>query len=120
MNAQKKLKQLNRTEEMEKELRALKQEFEDAPIQVVPFQLTTDFSMKAISAILSQVQDGQERLIAAMGRETTDTKHRSSCFGIRKFQEVQDQYRLVCAQTYEIPQQDDQCVEQLDGGVSSI
>ena len=83
MNSQKKLKTLSRTEEMEKELRALKQEFEDAPIRAVPvfdsdqpFQLTTDYSLKAVSAILSQVQDGQEMLIAAMGRKTMDAERR--------------------------------------------
>ena len=83
MNSQKKLKTLSWTEEMEKELQALKQEFEDAPIRAVPvfdsdqpFQLTTDYSLKAVSAILSQVQDGQEMLIAAMGRKTMDAERR--------------------------------------------
>ncbi|MCP3663134.1 MAG: hypothetical protein GY696_11670 [Gammaproteobacteria bacterium] len=60
------------------ELGQLKKKFAAAPIRAPPrfdieepFQLTTDFSSKAISAILSQVQDGQERLIAAVGRQTT-------------------------------------------------
>ncbi|MCP3662411.1 MAG: hypothetical protein GY696_07945 [Gammaproteobacteria bacterium] len=81
MNDQKKLKKLSWSEEMEKELRALKQEFKDAPIRAVPvfdidepFKLTTDFSMKAMSAILSQVQDGHERLIVAMGHKMTDAE----------------------------------------------
>ncbi|MCP3664081.1 MAG: hypothetical protein GY696_16585, partial [Gammaproteobacteria bacterium] len=75
MNAQKTAKVLEWTDEMSTKLGQLKEKFAAAPIRVPPlfdleepFQLTTDFSSKAISAILSQVQDGQERLIAAVGR----------------------------------------------------
>ncbi len=64
MNSQQRAKKLEWTPEMKVELQALKEEFEGAPIRAVPrfdseepFQLTTDFSMKAISAILSQKQD---------------------------------------------------------------
>ena len=58
------------------------------------FQLTTDYSSRAISAILSQCQDGKERLIAAVGRKTTDPETRypswkgemaAIMYGIRKF-----------------------------------
>ncbi len=65
MNAQKTAKVLDWTEEMSTKLGQLKEKFAAAPIQAPPrfdldepFQLTTDFSSKAISAILSQVQDG--------------------------------------------------------------
>ncbi len=34
------------------------------------FQLTTDYSCRAISTILSQAQDRKEQLIAAMGCKT--------------------------------------------------
>ena len=39
--------------------------------QAGPFILTTDFSAKGMSAILSQVQNGKERLIACSGRKCT-------------------------------------------------
>ncbi len=78
MNAQKTAKVLDWTEDMSTKLGQLKEKFAAAPIRAPPrfdldepFQLTIDFSSKAISAILSQVQDGQERLIAAVGRKTT-------------------------------------------------
>ena len=74
MNAQKTLKVLEWTEDMTAKLAQLKEKFAVTPIRFdidEPFQLTTDFSIKAISAILSQVQDGQERLIAAVGRKNT-------------------------------------------------
>ncbi|MCP3668553.1 MAG: hypothetical protein GY696_39745, partial [Gammaproteobacteria bacterium] len=104
MNSQRKAKKLEWTEEMGKELQALKEEFEGAPIRAVPrfdseepFQLTTDFSMKAISAILSQKQDGEERLIAAVGRKTADAEKRypswkgeasAVVYGIREFHHI--------------------------------
>ena len=63
---------------MSDKIRQLKEKFVTAPIRVLPrfeleapFQLTTNFSSKAISGILSQEQDGQERLIAAVGCKTT-------------------------------------------------
>ncbi|MCP3663597.1 MAG: hypothetical protein GY696_14085 [Gammaproteobacteria bacterium] len=69
-----------------------------------PFQLTTDFSSKAISAILSQVQDGQERLIAAVGRKTTAAeknyasykgKMAAVIFGCRKFNPILSYHQFV-------------------------
>ena len=101
MNAEKKKKKLEWTETMAKNLEKLKEAFKTASIRSVPkfdlpeiFQLTTDYSGKAISAILSQVQDGKERLIAACGRKTTDAESRYASwkgemsavvYGIRKF-----------------------------------
>ncbi len=75
-----------------------------APIRAPPrfdlpavFQLTTDYSSRAISAILSQVQGGEERLIAALGRKTTDPETRypswkgkmaAIMYRIRKFHSI--------------------------------
>ena len=77
----KKATKLNWTPELEEEIklkREREREFENVPIRSVldfqseeAFHLTTDYSIKAISAILSQYQGGTERLIAAMGRKTT-------------------------------------------------
>ena len=60
MNAKKTLKVLEWTEDMTAKLAQLKEKFAAAPIRAPPrfdidgpFQLTTDFSIKAISAILS-------------------------------------------------------------------
>ena len=36
-----------------------------------PFEVTTDFSAKAVGAILSQVQDGRERFLGSVARKTT-------------------------------------------------
>jgi deoxyuridine 5'-triphosphate nucleotidohydrolase len=104
MNSQKKAVKLNWTPNMEREFEQLKAEFERAPIRAVPdfesdepFHLTTDYSGKAVSAILSQVQGGKERLIAAMGRKTTDAEKRypswkgeaaAVVYGIRKFHPI--------------------------------
>ena len=104
MNAQKKSLKLEWTPSMEREFQQLKEEFEKAPIRAVPdfesaepFHLTTDYSGKAISAILSQVQGGKERLIAAMGRKTTAAEKRypswkgeaaAVVYGIRKFHPI--------------------------------
>ena len=104
MNAEKKKKKLEWTETMAKNLEKLKEAFKTASIRSVPkfdlpeiFQLTTDYSGKAISAILSQVQDGKERLIAACGRKTTDAESRYASwkgemsavvYGIRKFSSI--------------------------------
>ena len=101
MNEQKKRKTLDWTEEMSRNLHILKQEFQKSPIRGTPrfdleetFQLTTDFSSAAISAILSQVQDGKERLLAAVGRKTTVAERNypswkgelsAIIYGVRKF-----------------------------------
>ncbi|MCP4993462.1 MAG: DDE-type integrase/transposase/recombinase [Gammaproteobacteria bacterium] len=104
MNSQKTAKILEWTDEMTAKLAVLKTKFSAAPIRAPPrfdldepFQLTTDFSSKAISAILSQVQDGQERLIAAAGRKTTTAERNypsykgelaAVIFGCRKFHSI--------------------------------
>ena len=63
---------------MEENFRILKLKFQGAPIRAVPdfegtepFELTTDFSDKAISAILSQRQGGVERFIGVAARKCT-------------------------------------------------
>lgn len=78
MNAQKKSKALVWTEKMQENLEELKRRFKGAPILAFPdyespelFRLTTDYSSMAVSAILSQMKDGKERLIAAAGRKCT-------------------------------------------------
>ena len=104
MNAQKRVMKLVWTETMEKNLKILKEKFNKYPIRSTPkfdngkpFILTTDFSSKAISAILSQEQQHQERFIAATGRKTTDAESRypawkGECLaiivGLRKFHSI--------------------------------
>ena len=111
MNAQKTARVLEWTDEMSSKLGQLKEKFAAAPIRALPrfdidepFQLTTDFSSKAISAILSQVQDGQERLIAAVGRKTTTAEKNyasykgemaAEIFGCRKFNPILSYRRFV-------------------------
>lgn len=101
MCSQRREKTLNWTPEMTVNLDKLKAEFQTHPIRAAPrfdseepFQLTTDYSSIAIGAVLSQVQDGQERLIAADGRKTTGPEKRYPSWkgelsaivrGIRKF-----------------------------------
>ena len=105
MSKEKKKKTLEWTQEMEDNFKELKRRFAKAPIRSVPdyskdsecFRLTTDYSGQAISAILSQYQDGQERLICAAGRKTTSPESRYSSwkgelsavvFGLRKFESI--------------------------------
>ena len=104
MNAQRKKTQLEWTRDMDRKFKILKGEFKKAPIRayprydgVEPFQLTTDFSKENVAAILSQVQEGQERLIAACGRKTTTFEANygsvkgevcAIIFGLRKFSHI--------------------------------
>ena len=104
MMEQKKKKKLTWTDEMTVNLGKLKEKFKAAPIRAVPdfkspekFILTTDYSGKAVSAILSQVQDGQERLISVGGRKCTDPETRYASWkgelaamihGFRKFDNI--------------------------------
>ena len=104
MNSMRKEKQLVWTEEMEKKFKILKQEFSKMPVRSYPdyhseepFQLALDFSKDNVAAILSQVQDGQERFLAAAGRKTTKyERNYHSCkgelsafvFGLRKFEHL--------------------------------
>lgn len=64
-------------EKAEEEFQMLKKQFETNPIRAYPdyfneepFIVTTDFSALNVAAVLSQVQDGKERFIAACGRKT--------------------------------------------------
>jgi len=67
------------TEEMDESFLKLKEAFKSGPVRAYPqfqeggppFRLTTDFSGTALSAVLSQEQDGVERFIGATGRKTT-------------------------------------------------
>jgi len=67
------------TKEMDESFWKLKQAFRSGPVRAYPrfkeggppFRLTTDFSGTALSAVLSQKQDGMERFIGATGRKTT-------------------------------------------------
>ena len=78
MNEQRKAQKLEWTQEMDDNFKKLKAAFETKPIRAYPlyntdepFQVTTDFSSLNIGAVLSQVQFGKERMIAALGRKTT-------------------------------------------------
>ena len=62
----------------EKDFQALKKQFQITHGRTVPdykaaepFILTIDFSGKAVGVTLSQIQNGQEKLIAAAGRKNT-------------------------------------------------
>ena len=67
------------TKSMEDSFQKLKEAFKKGPVRAYPvfkeggppFKLTTDFSGTALSAVLSQEQDGVERFIGAAGRKTT-------------------------------------------------
>ena len=79
MNAQRKKKTLNWTEEMERKFKALKGKFKQRPLRAyprygedeAPFEVWPDFSATALGHVLQQRQDGELRLIAAGGRKTT-------------------------------------------------
>merc|ERR1711895_105322 len=64
------------TEEMDWKFKELKKKFAEMPLRSYPrydvrdpFIVTTDWSQKNMAGVLSQVQDGMERLIAAHGRK---------------------------------------------------
>ena len=66
------------TQEHEDNFKGLKRQFATWGVRAAPiykggedFMLTIDFSGVALGAILSQVQGGKERLIAAARRRTT-------------------------------------------------
>ena len=78
MNGQRKEKKLTWTEQMSADFRELKEKFKKKPIRAyprydldAPFQVTTDFSAKALGGVLSQEQDGQERMIGCAARKCT-------------------------------------------------
>ena len=104
MNGQKKKDKLEWTEQMSNDFEELKNQFRHAPIRGYPrydlpepFILTTDWSKKAVGGVLSQVQDGAERMIACVGRKCT--KHEANyasvkgelaalVFAVRKFEHL--------------------------------
>lgn len=93
------------TETMNTKFKKLKKLFGEKPIRAypkfgideAPFELAVDFSGTNVAAVLSQKQDGVERLIAAKGRKTTkyESNYPSTkgelcavLFGLRKYEEV--------------------------------
>ena len=104
MNTMKKDTKLTWTDEVNKKFELLKEEFSKMPVRSYPdynseepFQLALDFSKENVAAVLSQVQGGQERFIAAAGRKTTKyEKNYHSCkgelaamiYGMRKFEHI--------------------------------
>ena len=89
------------TPQMSADLERLKAEFQKAPVRAFPqwnsehpFLLQTDFSGIGLGAVLSQVQDGGEKLIAAASRKCSRYEQNYSSFkgelaalmfGIRKY-----------------------------------
>ena len=78
MNAQKKSEKLEWTAIMQEKFEKLKDAFKRNPIRSYwrydledKFILTTDYSKENLGAILSQMQEGKERMIAATGRKMT-------------------------------------------------
>ena len=79
MDGQKRKKTLDWTEEMDNNFKTLKELFNRRPIRAypefhegaAPFEVRPDFCGKNVGAVLEQVQDGQLRFIAAIGRKTT-------------------------------------------------
>ena len=76
MNTLRKEKVLKWTEEMSEKFRLLKEKFRERPIRSYPryelpelFHVTTDWSNMALGGVLSQVQEGQERMIATAARK---------------------------------------------------
>ena len=114
MNAQRSAKKFVWTETMEKNFKKLKKKFEKMPVRSFPrfdvpdkFQISTDWSKENLSAVLSQVQDGQERLIAVFGRKTTQGESNyppwkgelsAMVYGIRKAEHIL-RYRPFIANT---------------------
>ena len=79
MNAQKKQKTLQWSDELDSKFQMLKECFGRRPIraypqfseEAAPFEVRPDYSSKSLGAVLEQVQEGQRRFIAAIGRKTT-------------------------------------------------
>ena len=92
------------TDVMQKKFEELKDRFRNPPVRGFPqynskepFQLSVDFSKDNLGVILSQVQDGEERLISAHGRKTTsyEKNYASSkgelaalILGLRKYEHI--------------------------------
>ena len=104
MNSMKKETKLVWNDVLEEKFKLLKEEFSKMPVRSYPdyssdepFQVAVDFSMENVAAVLSQVQDGQERFIAGVGRKTTKyERNYHSCKGelsaiiyaLRKFEHI--------------------------------
>lgn len=104
MNGQKKKDKIEWTEQMIQDFETLRKQFEGRPIRGYPrydipqpFILTTDWSKKAVGGVLSQEQDGAERMLACVGRKCT--KHETNyasvkgelaalIFSVRKFEHL--------------------------------
>jgi len=78
LNSMRKESKIEWNEDIEGKFIELKEEFSRKPIRAYPdynsrepFQVAVDFSKENVAGILSQVQNGQERFIAAAGRKTT-------------------------------------------------
>ena len=78
MNQQRRAKTLEWTKQMSENFKKIKEAFMKRPIRSyprydieAPFEVTTDFSAKAVGAILSQVQNGRERFLGSVARKTT-------------------------------------------------
>ena len=78
MNGQRRQTRLSWSEDLERDFQQLKGEFAKSPVRgypvydrKIPFEVTTDFSAGNLAGILSQVQGGQEKFIAATGRKTS-------------------------------------------------
>lgn len=78
MNQQRRAKTLEWTPQMSENFKKIKEAFMKRPIRSYPrydikepFEVTTDFSAKAVGAILSQVQNGRERFLGSAARKTT-------------------------------------------------
>ena len=78
LNEQRMQKKIEWTKAMQEGLDKLKEEFQQDRIRAYPrwdikdpFIVTTDFSAEAIAVIISQMQEGRERFIAAGGRKCT-------------------------------------------------
>ena len=92
------------TTDREKDFQALKKQFQITNGRTFPdyksaepFILTIDFSGKAVGVTLSQIQTGQEKLIAAAGRKNTTGEqnyaswkgeYMALVYGIRKFEHI--------------------------------
>ena len=109
---------------MDESFRKLKQAFKAYPWFQEggpPFRLTTDFSGTALSAVLSQEQDGVERFIRATGRKTTSGERNypshkgelaAAIAGIRRYVRthpevcaLRTKHRLLIPEAFEDPEE---------------
>ena len=114
MNSIRSAKKFEWTATMEKNFKKLKKKFEEMLIRSFPrfdipdkFQISSDWSKENLSAVLSQVQEGKERLIAVFGRKCTKGESNyppwkgelsAMVYGIRKAEHIL-RYRPFIANT---------------------